>query len=161
MSTSLVVLFSFLKRKKHEKEVDEGGRGGKRSEELEKERIEQHTHEHSTIEEAKKEGGEAKEGWKTNKRREDESSSFFFPFLPSLLLWLGDGRLETLKINSVNATSTSFFFFFIFFFLNIPSCLFLSFLFQSTRPAKSLISALPSENLFFFSYVVLLLLLYL
>jgi hypothetical protein len=32
-------------------------------------------------------------------------------------------------------------------------------LFQPTRPAKSLISALPSENLFFFSYVVLLLLL--
>jgi hypothetical protein len=40
---------------------------------------------------------------------------FFFFLLPSLLLllWLGDGRLETLKINSVNATSTSFSFFFI------------------------------------------------
>jgi hypothetical protein len=37
----------FLKGKKHEKEMDEGGRGGKRSEEMEKERIEQHTHEHS------------------------------------------------------------------------------------------------------------------
>lgn len=78
--------------------------------EKEEEEVERRSREERELNNARtKEGGREK----TNKRRDDESS-FFPPFSASLcLLWLGDGRLETLKINSVNATSTFFSFLFL------------------------------------------------
>ena len=136
---------------KHEKERMKEEKEGK--ERREERRIEQHAHggtrererERDEREQGGKEGGRTREGRRI--KEEKTTRVVFLYYIPSLLLWLGDGRLETLKINSVNATSTSFslslslFYtlslsFFLSFFLLIPPA----------RPsANSLISASPLE----------------
>ena len=86
------------KERREERRIEQHAHGGTRERERERERDER--------EQGGKEGGRTREGRRI--KEEKTTRVVFLYYIPSLLLWLGDGRLETLKINSVNATSTSF-----------------------------------------------------